>query len=284
MRLVTTGAVDRTVHNWIAERAGRSTVKNSLAVLVRIMDQAVRDGIREDNPARITGWQQEFKGEEDELEDPRALALPDWQALTGLAATLVERSADAYRGWGDIVIFAACTATRIGEVSGVRVRHIDTNRWIWTVRGQTTPAPGGMVDKGTKGKRARKVPLIAEVRPLVEARLEAVGHDPDARLFTGPRGGRVNTKVLRRATHWDEVVERLGYPHLRRHDLRHTGLTWMADAGVPVHVLQKIAGHGSITTTQRYLHPDDHATQSAGDFLSTHLAATPWPGQSVDRG
>ena len=87
---------------------------------------------------------------------------------------------------------------------------------------------GGMVDKGTKGKRARKVPPIAEVRPLVEARLEAVGHDPDARLFTGPRGGRVNTKVLRRATHWDEVVERHGYPHLRRHDLRHTGLTWMA--------------------------------------------------------
>ena len=30
----------------------------------------------------------------------------------------------------------------------------------------------------------------------------------------------------------------------------------MADAGVPVHVLRKIAGHGSLTTTQRYLHPD----------------------------
>jgi integrase len=55
-------------------------------------------------------------------------------------------------------------------------------------------------------------------------------------------------------THWDEVVTALGYEHLRRHDLRHTGLTWMADAGVPVHVLRKIAGHGSLTTTQRYLH------------------------------
>ena len=78
-----------------------------------------------------------------------------------------------------------------------------------------------------------------------------------ARLFTGPRGGRITTAVLRDATHWDEVVTTLGYEHLRRHDLRHTGLTWMADAGVPVHVLRKIAGHGSLTTTQRYLHPDD---------------------------
>jgi integrase len=54
-----------------------------------------------------------------------------------------------------------------------------------------------------------------------------------AALFTGPRGGRISTAVLRDATHWDEVVTRLGYGHLRRHDLRHTGLTWMADAAVP---------------------------------------------------
>jgi hypothetical protein len=27
----------------------------------------------------------------------------------------------------------------------------------------------------------------------------------------------------------------------------------MADAGVPVHVLRKIAGHGSLMTTQRYI-------------------------------
>jgi hypothetical protein len=68
--------------------------------------------------------------------------------------------------------------------------------------------------------------------------------------------------VLREATHWDEVVRGLGYEHLVRHDLRHTGLTWMADAGVPVHGLQKIAGHGVAT---------DHAV-------------IPAPGSVVDRG
>jgi integrase len=77
--------------------------------------------------------------------------------------------------------------------------------------------------------------------------------------------------VLRDATHWDEVVTKLGYEHLRRHDLRHTGLTWLADAGVPVHVLRKIAGHGSLTTTQRYLHPDDRSLQDAGQSLTAYL-------------
>ncbi|WP_245205633.1 tyrosine-type recombinase/integrase [Kitasatospora sp. RG8] len=54
---------------------------------------------------------------------------------------------------------------------------------------------------------------------------------------------------------WDEVVVALDYEHLRRHDLRHTGPTWMTDAGAPLHVLRKTAGHGSLTTTHWYLNP-----------------------------
>ncbi len=278
-RLITAGAVDRAVRGWIAEDAGRSTVKNSLAVLVRIMEQALRDGLVDRNPARITGWQRDYKRVEDELDDPRSLALPDWNALQSLAAALVERSADKYVGWGDIVVFAAATAARIGEVSGCRVGDIDTTRWLWTVRRQTTTAPGGLVDKGTKGKRARTVPIIAEVRPMLERRLAAAARCPDGRVFVGPRGGRVSTAILRDATHWDEVVTALGFERLRRHDLRHTGLTWMADAGVPVHHLRKIAGHGSLTTTQRYLHPDQQAMSDAGLLLSAHLNATPGSGR-----
>ncbi|MEV4432564.1 tyrosine-type recombinase/integrase [Streptomyces sp. NPDC049585] len=98
-----------------------------------------------------------------------------------------------------------------------------------------------------------------------------MGHDPMARLLTGPRGGRIITAILRDATHWDEVAVQLGYEHLRRHDLRHTGPTWMADAGIPVRVLRMIAGHGSITTTQRYLHPDRRSIHLAGAALSRYL-------------
>jgi hypothetical protein len=127
--MITNGLVDRAVHGWIADDCTRSTVKNSLAVLVRVMEQAVRDGIVDRNPARVIGWQRNYQRAEDELDDPRALALPDWEALRGLAAALVARSADHFEGWGD------------------------------------------------------------------------------------------------------EVVTQLGYEHLRRLDLRHTGLTWMADAG-----------------------------------------------------
>lgn len=273
VRMITYGAVDRAVMNWLADGCSLSTIKNSLAILVRVMEQAVRDGILDRNPARITGWQRQYQRVQDELDDPRALALPNWAALTQLADALVERSTGNHGVWGDVVIFAACTGARIGEVSGCRVGDIDTEHWTWTVQRQTTTAPGGLIEKGTKGKRARVVPLIPEIRELVQRRIAAGDGTKDGRLFTGPRGGRITTAVLRDATCWDEVVTKLGYEHLRRHDLRHTGLTWMADAGVPVHHLRKIAGHGSLTTTQRYLHPDRQSVADAGELLSKHLSA-----------
>jgi hypothetical protein len=42
---------------------------------------------------------------------------------------------------------------------------------------------------------------------------------------------------------------------------------------VPVHVLRKIAGHGSLTTTQLYLHPDEQSITDAGEALSAHISA-----------
>ncbi|MFJ9714124.1 tyrosine-type recombinase/integrase [Streptomyces sp. NPDC101234] len=110
------------------------------------------------------------------------------------------------------------------------------------------------------------------MRPLVAQRVLSAGSDPDPCLLTGPRGGRISTAVLRDAIHWDDVVTEPGHEHLRRHDLRHTGLTWFADAGVQVHVLRRIANHGSLTTAQRYLHPDVHKITTAGAALCAHRA------------
>jgi hypothetical protein len=59
----------------------------------------------------------------------------------------------------------------MGKVSGVRACDIDSDRWLRTVRRQTTQGPGGLIDEGTGGKRARTVPLIEEIRPMVARRL-----------------------------------------------------------------------------------------------------------------
>ncbi|GAB2534455.1 site-specific integrase [Nocardia heshunensis] len=181
--MITAGVADRAVGMWISEGHGRSTIKNTLATLGRIMDQAVRDEVIDRNRVEVPGWQRQYARHEDELNNPRALALPDWQTLTALADALVARSWEQYEVWGEVVIFEACTAARIGEVAGCLVEDIDIDTWLWILRRQTTPGPGGLLDKGTKGKRARKVPIIEELRPIV---LRAIAR-ARARVDADPR-------------------------------------------------------------------------------------------------
>lgn len=60
---------------------------------------------------------------------------------------------------------------------------------------------------------------------------------------------------------------------LTRHGLQHTGATWFADAGIPLHVLQRILGHKSIETTRGYLHPDTRHLTSAAEQADAFLDA-----------
>ncbi|WP_051267272.1 tyrosine-type recombinase/integrase [Gulosibacter molinativorax] len=81
----------------------------------------------------------------------------------------------------------------------------------------------------------------------------------------------LTTAAVRDATNWDSSVAGLG-PNLTRHRLRRTGATWVADAGVPLHVLQEILGHASMETTRGYLHPDDRYLASAAEQANVFLS------------
>jgi hypothetical protein len=184
LTMITSGALDRTVHGWIADECSRSTVKNSLAVLVRVMEQGLRDGIIDRNPARVTGWQREYKFAEDELDDPRALAPPDWNALTTLADALVARSVGRYQGWGDAVIFEACTAARIGQTpdascaisiprngSGLSAARQLHRRVTWSTD-KHSPLPAGWWIRTPRESGRGRVPLIDAIHDLIKRRIE----------------------------------------------------------------------------------------------------------------
>lgn len=78
--------------------------------------------------------------------------------------------------------------------------------------------------------------------------------------------------TVRDATNWDQLVTDLELTSLTRHGLRRTRATWIANSGIPLHVLQGILGHNSIETTRGYLHLDTRhlgcATTRANTFLS----------------
>jgi len=76
-------------------------------------------------------------------------------------------------------------------------------------------------------------------------------------VFTHPEGKKVNIHTLRWT--FEKSLERAGIEGFRFHDLRHTFASRLAQAGVDPYTIQKLMGHKSFSTTQRYAH---HYTES----------------------
>lgn len=110
----------------------------------------------------------------------------------------------------------------------------------------------------TKNGDARHIPMSDELRQLVETQL-ALGSD-----WLCPNRGRTNKWLkdnLRR--YFDKACERAGVENATWHTLRHTFCSRLAMAGVPLRTIQILAGHKSITTTERYAHlSQDHLAES----------------------
>jgi integrase len=75
-------------------------------------------------------------------------------------------------------------------------------------------------------------------------------------------------------TSWGQLAGEIGQEGLVRHGLRHTALTWTADAGIELHILQRVAGHQDPAVTARYLHPDTQAMLDAGTAFSAWWSDT----------
>lgn len=90
-----------------------------------------------------------------------------------------------------------------------------------------------------KGDRERVVPLLAPA-------LQAMGEPkPVGRVFNL---GSLDNWTAR----FKQIAKKAGAPKARLHDLRHTCLTLLVGHGVPLKLVQDIAGHSTIITTMNY--------------------------------
>jgi site-specific recombinase XerD len=55
--------------------------------------------------------------------------------------------------------------------------------------------------------------------------------------------------------------------HFVIHSLRHTMLTRLGEAGVDAFSIMRIAGHSSVTVSQRYVHPSPESLERAFEKL-----------------
>ena len=112
-----------------------------------------------------------------------------------------------------------------------------------------------------KGGHQRIIPVSSRFFASVAAYLDAERPVPvdTARVFLvakGPNRGRPLS-----ASGLDQILEsareRAGLTHGSCHELRHTCLTRLREAGMALEAVQAQAGHASIETTRLYLHLAD---------------------------
>ncbi|MGA9526937.1 MAG: site-specific integrase, partial [Terriglobales bacterium] len=174
--------------------------------------------------------------------------------------------------WKDAATLILGTGMRPGEVYRLRWEFVLLN------------GSGGLIQVSEgKSKAARRLlPMIAEVYAMLKARHEAQGRPAVGWVFpTGAKGGhleqgtgktqhsaaitKVNAETLKanvkRATAGEKPLP-LPLPAFEPYVMRHTALTRMAPL-CDAFTLARIAGHSSITITQRYCHPQADAVDAA---------------------
>ena len=98
-----------------------------------------------------------------------------------------------------------------------------------------------------KNKRARTVPLVPAVVPIVDR--WSAGKSPGEWLFAAPAGGPLPETNWQRSVSWREAKAAIGRPELRVHDLRHTAASvWLASGADPK-VVQRVLGHATAAMT-----------------------------------
>lgn len=136
-------------------------------------------------------------------------------------------------------------------------------------------APVGPVDVLTivgKGRKERRVPVIAPVQQAVESYLSLCPFalPADGPLFVGAKGGPLSPRIIQLTV--ERLRGALGLPDTATpHALRHSFATHLLGRGGDLRTIQELLGHASLSTTQIYTAVDSERLLDA--YLSAHPRA-----------
>ena len=122
---------------------------------------------------------------------------------------------------------------RVSEITNLKIEDIDSKRMIIHI-------------KNAKGRKDRIVPLSQSVLELLREYWKQ--YKPVDFLFNGQTGNKYSIgscqKIYKKYIDFDSSI----------HTLRHSSFTNLLESGTDIRIIQKIAGHSNLKTTEIYTH------------------------------
>jgi integrase len=136
---------------------------------------------------------------------------------------------------------------RIGEAAGLHRADIDPLAGTLKVANSLVEVHGRLVEgppKTAAGRRTMTMPasVMDELADHID-RFASPTH-----VFCGPKGAHLRSSEWR-TTAWRRAVEAAKLAPLRPHDLKHTGVAFLAAAGVDPSEIARRVGHSSVALT-----------------------------------
>lgn len=158
---------------------------------------------------------------------------------------------------------------RLGEVLALRWIDLDIASGDVIVSRSVSEVANRQIETSTKTERVRVVALPEEIRAHVRDYAIAQRRDPNARVFCRPDGSTLRHFHVQAV--WKVARTKADVPGLRFHDLRHVGLTMLANDGMSLRSLMYRAGHTTVSAALVYQHRAAERNEVEASALSRQM-------------
>ena len=213
---------------------GEETMRHIHRLLQQCLDQAIRDGLMSDNPARA------FRYSKPKKVNANVLTPLEMEDYLNTAERL---------GHLPMFMLALTVGLRQGELIALKWSDLDIENWTLTIAENRAVVRRELVEYGSQ---TRTIALTPEVIDLLIR--EHDKHPSSPLMFMHPATLKPYSPQMVRRMH-DEIIKEAGIDHIRYVDLRHTCAILALKNGMDTKELAQMLGHYRPTITRQNYEP-----------------------------
>ena len=213
---------------------GEETMRHIHRLLQQCLDQAIRDGLMSDNPARA------FRYSKPKKVNANVLTPLEMEDYLNTAERL---------GHLPMFMLALTAGLRQGELIALKWSDLDIENWTLTIAENRAVVRRELVEYGSQ---TRTIALTPEVIDLLIR--EHDKHPSSPLMFMHPATLKPYSPQMVRRMH-DEIIKEAGIDHIRYVDLRHTCAILALKNGMDTKELAQMLGHYRPTITRQNYEP-----------------------------